>query len=344
MQAEINSQYRYLVELRRTPDLSGVPLFSQDVTARDLEELVAETFVNGVLGQVLPDDPTEVRCALTPQWRAEPVVAHIDITMTAVRCGTQVTITRPFDSGHWTRIAQAAAVPLREDATVSPTEVLYILLLALPIQHAEARWSLPLESPVIFDQSLAECGVRGLAAGSLTPDRPVLIGQRLVDDAIHRCEQAGSNEAGAAVLGKIVRLAEPLPNTTTRLVTLLSTLVDDPRHEGTSLRLAFSPAALAEAAEIAALRGMHETVQTVYHSHGWSSECAACQRDGTCPLAGATPSLQDYAVLESLVSSKATLMPIAGRAAGVQQQRPILRVFAWRGGQMCPIRWQAYLD
>ncbi len=264
--------------------------------------------------------------------------------MTVMRAGSEISVVQSFQRGRWSRVAQAATAKLREDETVANNDLLYALLLGLPYRADQQPWTVPLETPEFLDQTVVECGIRSLGAGSLLADRPVLINQRLVNDAIKRCEQAGTSEAGAAVLGKTVRLPEPLPGTTTRLVTVLSTLIEDARHQGASLEFAFSPDALAEAMEIADLRAMGETVQTVYHSHGWSPECAGCQENGTCLLPGTTPSLRDYQVLESLVSSKATLMPIAGRQPGTQQQRPVLRIFAWRGGEMQPIHWQVYVD
>ena len=343
MHVEINSRYRFIVELRQEPDLSGAPLFSQEVEAGDLNELIAETYVNALLGERLLEEPDQLQCTIAPQWRAEPIVGNVEITMTATRGAAQVKIVQSFASGRWTRTAQTAAAELRADGVVAHDDVLYLMLLALPVSNS-CPWPMQLQSPLIVEQSLGECGVRGLAAGSLVPDRPVLINHRMAKDAVLRCKHAGSQEAGAAVLGKIVRLPEPLAGTTTRLVTVLSALIEDDRHKGATLEFAFSPDALAAATEIATLREMQESVQTVYHSHGWSPECAGCQRNGTCPLAGATPSLQDYALLESLLSSKATLMPIAGRGAGPQKQEPVLRVFAWQGGELHPIRWQTYLD
>jgi hypothetical protein len=61
-------------------------------------------------------------------------------------------------------------------------------------------------------------------------------------------------------------------------------------------------------------------------------------------LAEAVPSLQDYRLLATLFPSKSTLMPIAGRKLGAEERRPVLQVYAWRGGEMRPIRWRMYHD
>jgi hypothetical protein len=202
----------------------------------------------------------------------------------------------------------------------------------------------PLASPPVVDESLESLGVRKLGAGSLVADRPVLVNRRVVEDGIRRCIEAGVNEIGGAVLGSLVRLAEPLPGTTTRIVTVLSTIVEDPRHVGQPLRFNFSPEGLAEAARIGDLRGMGETVQTVFHTHGWGSNCNNCNQSATCALAECNPSLQDYQLLETLLPSKTTLMPIAGRKLGEAERRPVLQLFAWRGGELKAIRFQEYED
>jgi hypothetical protein len=177
----------------------------------------------------------------------------------------------------------------------------------------------------------------------MEPDRPVLVSARLAADAVRRCEEAGNDEAGGAVLGKLIRLPQPLPGTKTRIVTVLTSLVEDSRHQGKASEFRFSPAGLAEAARIGDLRGLGESVLTVFHSHGWSPDCRNCDPKARCALAEASPSLQDYEML-SLFPSKGTLMPIAGRYPGVQGERPVLRIHAWRGGQLQAIGWQQYAD
>lgn len=181
------------------------------------------------------------------------------------------------------------------------------------------------------------------AMEGLEPDRPVLVNARLAADAVRRCEEAGGKETGGAVLGKLIRLPQPLPGTETRIVTLLSGLVEDHRHVGMAAAFSFSPEGLAEAARIADVRGLGESVLTVFHSHGWSSHCRNCRPSAGCSLAQCSPSLQDYEML-SLFPSKGTLMPIVGRKPGVQGERPVLRIHAWRGGQLQAIHWQPYED
>jgi hypothetical protein len=163
----------------------------------------------------------------------------------------------------------------------------------------------------------------------------------LFADAVRRCEEAGSEETGGAVLGKLVRLPQPLPGTDTRIVTILASLVEDPRHVGTATGFHFSPEALAEAARIGDIRGLGESVLTVFHSHGWTPDCRNCDPSAGCSLPECSPSLRDYEML-SLFPSKGTLMPIAGRKPGVQGERPVLCIHAWRGGQLQAIPWQQY--
>jgi hypothetical protein len=124
----------------------------------------------------------------------------------------------------------------------------------------------------------------------------------------------------------------------------LSGAVFDSRHVGDQSRFLFKPEALAEAQQMCAMRGLGERVLTVFHTHGWSKNCGNCNQNAACPLAEATPSLQDYQLLTTLFPGKSTLMPIAGRKLGDSARRPVLQVHAWRRGQMRPIRWQEYHD
>jgi hypothetical protein len=157
--------------------------------------------------------------------------------------------------------------------------------------------------------------------------------------------EAGTSEIGGAVLGKMVRLAEPLPGTTTRVVTVLSACVPDARHIGSLSLLTFSPEALADADQVAQLRGLGETVITVYHSHGWGTGCGKCNDNEQCVLAECTlVSVQDYQMIDGLVPHRSTVIPIAGRKLGAEERGPVLEIHAWRGGQMRPIRWQRYVD
>ena len=93
------------------------------------------------------------------------------------------------------------------------------------------------------------------------------------------------------------------------------------------------------------LRGLGETVVTVVHSHGWSTECGKCNENANCPLAECTlVSLSDYQVLETLFPGKGTVMPIVGRRLGAPGKQPVLALHAWRGGEMRPLRFQRYAD
>jgi len=178
----------------------------------------------------------------------------------------------------------------------------------------------------------------------LAPERPVLLNRRMAADILELTEKAEINETGGAVLGKILRLKECLPGTSTPLVTVLSAAVGDVRHVGGPASFRFSPEALAQAAEIARLRDQGEAVLTAWHSHGWTAGCGQCRKE-SCGLPNAGQvSADDYQVLESLFSSKATLMPIAGRSVGVQGPRPVIMVHHWSNGAMRPLRWQEYDD
>jgi hypothetical protein len=343
MQVQVDTGYRFQHELRREPDLSGVPLYS-DPAGADVAELIEETFVRGVLAELLPPEPDRLLATIQPRWMTEPIVDSLCVTLQALQNGAQQEYRQTFHTGRWYRDAQWRTLKYRQDGTLGEQQTAYCMLLALREQQPAPLKLPPLESPPIVDQELADCGVRELTAGTVLSDRPVLVNQQFVDDALRRCMEADTNEAGGALLGKLIRLQEPLSGTRTRIVTVLSASVDDQRHVGQALSLAFSPEALAEAAQIADLRGWGETVQTVYHTHGWKNACGNCNQDPNCPLAECVPSLQDYQLLETLFPSKSTLMPIAGRKLGQPGRRPVLQIHAWRGGQMQPIPWTPYTD
>lgn len=343
MNVVVRNQYEFVHEMRADAGLASVPLLSESVT-QDVAELVQETFASGVLSEQIPPDPDHVEVDIEPIWRDEPVVDKVQVRLAATQRGSTAVYTRQFATGRWSRSAQRSVVRLLEEGTLEGDQVAYQLLMGLKRNRPPTLHVGPLEPPVFVEQSLEECGVRQLGVGSLVPDRPVLVNQRLAADAVRRCVEAGTTETGGAVLGKIVRLTEPLPETATRFVTLLTMAVEDPRHVGAPLSFTFSPAGLAEASQIGDLRGLGETVQTVFHTHGWANECGNCNENAKCPLAECNPSLQDYQLLESLFSSKATLLPIAGRKLGEAGRSPVLQVHAWRGGEMKPIRWQQYLD
>jgi hypothetical protein len=311
----------------------------------DISDLIEESYMRGVLGEVFPADPERVEATVTPICSHEPLVDKVQVRLEVGLNGQRAEYTCDFPAGRWVRSAQLAALRLREEGTLGQEQSAYRALLAVKNPRQSALKVPPLQAPPVFDQTLEDFGVRELLAGKLAPDRPLLVNERLAADMVRLCEEADTTETGGAVLGKILRLPEPLPGTNTRIVTVFSATVEDPRHEGAPLSVRFSPQALAEAAKIADLRGFGETVQTVFHTHGWSKSCGKCNQNPKCPLAECSHvSVQDYQLLESLFSSKATLMPIAGRRLGEEGKRPVLEIHAWQGGQMLPIGWQEYRD
>jgi hypothetical protein len=234
---------------------------------------------------------------------------------------------------------------LREEGTLGENESAYRMLVALPTSKAGEIEPPVLQPPPIVDGTLEQLGVRELGMGEFVSDRPILINQRLETDSVAACVAAGARETGGAALGLFLRLPEPLPRTSTRIVTLLTTCLEDRRHAGKVNEWSISPQALAESEQIARMRGLGESVLTVIHTHGWSAECGKCNENANCPLAECSlVSLMDYQVLETLFPGKATVMPIAGRKLGAPGQQPVLEVHAWRGGEMRPMRWMRYVD
>jgi hypothetical protein len=341
MNVVLNSEYQYFSQLRPQTDPSGLPVANMDATP-GFGELVEETYVRGVLSEKLPPEPETLRVTVSPMWLEEPLVSRVEIELAARSGDQQATYAQQFASGPWVRQDQLKVIQLRQQGTLAENESAYRCLVAVK-SNGGAQFSLPpLQAPAIAEQSLEESGVRALGDGELAPDRPVIVNRQLSDDAVRCCEEAGTSETGGAVLGKVVRLPEPLPQTETRVVTILSATVEDGRHIGSESSFAFSPEALARAAQIGQLRGLDETVLTVFHTHGWSPKCGNCNQNEACPLPQCNPSLQDYLLLQTLFPGKGTLLPIAGRALGAQGQRPVFRVHAWLGGEMRAIPWRAY--
>lgn len=339
MNVEVESRYEYHCDLRPQPDLAAMPLSSQRVT-NSLREIIAEHITNGILAGVLPARPESVRVRISPRWKEAPLVESLEIEATAEGS----TFSQIFDSGPWVRASQQRLLELREEGSLGEKQLAYRMLLATA--NGASSFTPPLlEPPVIEDATLAECGVRSIDEGALVPDRPVLVNRRFATDAVRMCEEADSLETGGAALGRIVRLPEPLPGAQTRITTILSAIVADPRHFGSETRFHFSPEALAEAQQMGRLRGLGERVITVFHTHGWSNRCGNCNENTACPLAESNPSLHDYdQLLAQAFTAKSTLLPIAGRKLGVQGRRPVLQVHAWRRGEMRPIRWSTYED
>jgi len=333
------------------------PIHHEDVTA-DLADLVEEAFVRGVLADRIAPGPGPVRVRVRPEWVVEPVVQRIRV---AVRpAGSACEHEVAFRRGRWTRRLPATLRRLRERNLLGDErEKVYLRLVARrdgpPDGGGASALDAPaalgalrertLEAPEFCEETLADAGVRALGDGELDPDRPVLVNQRAVDEILERTVEAGPSEIGGGMLGKIVRLPEPIPGTRTRFVTVLSAGLPDRRHEGDVGRLTFSPEALIEAARIADLRGLRETVCSCYHSHGWGKGCDECNQSAGCALPSVdVVSDDDYEVLECLFPSKATLMPIAGRKLGAPGKRPVLEIHAWSGGAMRPVAWRRYDD
>ncbi|MEE8146568.1 MAG: hypothetical protein V3T24_03095 [Longimicrobiales bacterium] len=323
---------------------SGADAIHRESVQSDLAELVEEAFVGGVLADALPADVGELRVAVTPVWDQEPRAQALDVRITE-RAGEGRSFTRRFESGRWMRRALETTRQFVEDGTLEEGALTYVHLLAEG-RDDPPKVSLPLlQAPTITEQSLDEFGVRDLGGGELCPDRPVLVNERMLEEILRHTEEAGTEETGGGTLGKMIRLDQPLPGTSTRIVTVLSASLVDTRHDGTVARITFDPAALQEAAQVAQLRAKGETVLTAFHTHGWGTACGKCNQNTTCTLPSATlVSLDDYQVLECLFPSKATLMPIAGRKLGAPGTRPILEIHAWRGGKMASIPWRTYRD
>ncbi|MGD9857871.1 MAG: hypothetical protein AB7U20_23250, partial [Planctomycetaceae bacterium] len=335
---------RFTSELHREPHGQSVPLSSEDVTP-DMAELVDEAFVSGVLANELPATLDRIEATIEPLFTQEPRVDRIKVRLQAGLNGSTVEHSVEFSSGRWNRTRSPRILQLREEATLGKDESAYHALVALPSRKPVDLEPPLLQPPPIIDGTLEQFGVRELGAGELVPNRPILINARLEADSIAACVAAGAQETGGAALGVILRLPEPLPNTSTPIVTLLTAYLTDHRHTGSVNEWSISPAALSDAAQIAEMRGMGESILTVIHSHGWSAACGKCNENADCPLAECTHvSLMDYRVLETLLPGKATLLPITGRRLGAESQQPVLVVHAWRGGEMRPLRFLRYAD
>lgn len=343
MQILVENQFEFVTELRSKPDLASMPLFSTGVTP-DIGDLVEETVVAAILADELPADCELVTARVRPVFQREPFVDYIEIELAIDYEGRASTVARQFRSGNWSRLAQQCVARLTEEGALEENDEVYRMLLALRSETPIAVPVAPVQPPLIPTTTLEACGVRQLTEGALDAHRPILVNEQLAAEAVQRCEQAGVLETGAAVGGQIVRLPEPLPGAATPIVTILSSMFYDLRHEGTETRFHFSPAALAEAQRLCDLRGLGEQIICVFHTHGWSAECGNCNQNANCPLAEAVPSLQDYQLLKTLFPGKTTVLPIAGRKLGHERRRPILQIHAWRAGQMRAIDWRAYRD
>jgi hypothetical protein len=344
MQITIDCPWRLVAELHRDAAGEGVPLSSVDVTD-DLSDLLDEAWVSGVLAGALPESAEHVHARYEPEFARESLVERIKVVVRAGENGSTSEYIAQFSGGRWNRTRHQRVQQLREEGTLGKDDNAFHALVALPSRDSGKIVVPPLQAPAIIDGTLEQFGVRSMEAGELTPDRPILVNARLEADSIAACCQAGARETGAAVLGVFVRLPAPLPNTSTRVVTLLTTCIEDSRHAGQVNEWSISPEALEASARIAGLRGLGESVVTVVHSHGFSTECGKCNENANCPFAECTlVSLSDYLVLDTLFPGKATVMPIVGRRLGVPGRLPVLAMHAWRGGEMRPLRFQRYAD
>lgn len=345
MRTLIESPHEFHMELRSRPDSGGTPLHHEVITG-DLPDLVAETYVRGVVGGALPAESATMNCRISPCFVEEPVVEEIEIELDTELDGEPVRHAERYSSGAWLRRAVSVVLQLREEKSLGKGESAYPVLFAEKNGGASSALRAPeLEAPPILEQSLEDFGVRSLGEGSLVPDRPILFNHRSHEEVIEMCMAAGTREAGGAVLGALLRLPEALPGTSTRVVTVLSAIVGDSRHVGAVNEVAFNPEALVEASSLAELRGKGERVITVVHSHGWGRDCGRCNELESCALVECSyASPRDYELIESLFSCKSTLLPIAGRKLGAPSGRPVLEIHAWRGGKLRPIRWQHYHD
>jgi len=338
VQCELVQDHRLYLELRTEPELTAPAVIRLDVTS-DASDLVVEAYDRLVLAGKLAGDEPQISAKIEPKWLdAEPAVDSLEVVLNAgdgsherVKC----------ESGKWVRRALEIAQELRAEGSISEEQTCYRSLIAergdTPVDVRPPM----LQPPVAADMTLEEAGVMKLGEGSLMHDRPVLVNRRYEEEILQRTKEAEMNETGGATLGKIIRLPEPLPGTQTRIVTVLMASVCDGRHTGDSTTFNFSPDALAEAAQIAAISG--RSVLNCWHTHGWG--CGECNQKETCGLAQATfVSPSDYQVAENLFPAKSSLMPIAGRKAGAAGTEPVLVIHGWRGGMLRPLRWQRYED
>jgi hypothetical protein len=345
MQTELRANHEIYLELRSSPVAGeGAPLYRQSL-APDLRELALEAYTDGVLSGSLPCEDGRVDAEIVPEGEREPLVDRVAVVLRVATASGRFEHAQRFRSGRWDRRLAGIIAALRDDGTLSEDGAAHGFLFAERRAAAQALGALRFEPPPIAARELADLGVRELGEGELDEDRPIIVNERMAEEILSWTEAAGPREVGGAALGALVRLPETLPGTRTRIVTVLSMALFDERHAGRPGRVTFSPDALAEAAEIARLRGKGETVLTVFHSHGWGTECGNCNQSASCALAECTyVSPDDYAVLETLFPAKATVMPIAGRKLGAGGRRPVLEVHAWRGGTMRPLRWRSYRD
>ncbi len=331
---EMRCDYDLGVEVRT--EARGGDVVAWQSASDDVADAVDETFTSGVLAGVLPAEDEHFAVAVEPVFDPEPWVTALAVTV-STRTGASYQLR--FLTGRWDRRALAVA-----RARAGDDRPLHASLCAQRTARSVVR-APRLEPLACLDSTLAAFGVRALGEGSVLGERPVLVCARAVADIVAATRQAGANEIGGGMLGALLRLPEPLAGTHTRFVTVLTACVSDARHIGGLARLQFDPQAMADALQMAELRGRGERVLTAFHSHGWGRDCGRCNESAQCTLPTVEQvSLDDYQVLEALFPSKTSLLPIAGRRLGAPGQQPVLAVHAWRGGRVEPIAWQTYSD
>lgn len=341
MLGSIETQFDIHLELRLPGGEGAAPMVRRCVTD-DVADLAEEALIGGMLSEKLPIDGDGVRVAVEPVWAAPPAIRGLEVAVTVTEGGREHTYRRRCSAERWDRTAVAQRQDLIRQGRLAEDAVAHSAVVAVPRHQPLSMKLPPLSAPRIVDGGLEPWGIRRHGDDGLDADRPVLIHLGLLADILQRTINAGCNETGGAVLGKLVRLPRPMPGTNTRIVTLFSAGVADDRHVGAPGVLRFNPQALAEAALLCQRRAQDEAVLTVWHSHGWSAKCGHCQkRDCPLPHVGQV-SLDDYQVFESLFSSKAALMPIVGRLPGASGRLPAMILYRWRGGVMRPAGWQIY--
>jgi hypothetical protein len=346
MQALIESHHEFELELRLEADPLAAPIRAS--FADGLDALLEEAWVRALLGDRLESDAASFTARVEPLWSEPPFVRGLGVALVDAH-GVETAF--EFDAQAWTRTATAlarrpssrAATPESEIDAASDGRARWRARLVAErrAKHERRRHSGWL-APAIEPGTLDELGVRDFASADFEPDRPVLIAAHVHDEIVELTERAGEREIGGVLLGKCVRLAEPLRGATTRVATVFTAALVDQRSRGESGRFDFAPEALLEAALVADARGRGEAPLSVFHSHGWG--CGDCNqvpcRIPRCDVISA----DDYVVVESLLAGKAALFPVAGRKPGASGRRPVLVVHAWSGGVMRPIRWAVYRE
>ena len=216
MKVCLKSRYSYYSELRSNADRWSVPLSIEDVTPA-LSQLVEEAYVRGVLAEELPSETDQLDVEIEPHWSTEPTVERVEVTLSAGTNGDRHIVSHRFDRGPWVRSAESTAQRLRTEGSLTENEQVYRLLVALKTRDGAPReWVLPpLAPPPMIEQSAEELGACQFGDGSLEPDRPVLVSERLVQEAISPMRSGrgdGNRRRGAWKNRPLARSAAGYPN------------------------------------------------------------------------------------------------------------------------------------